>query len=140
MQPRGVAMRMAVIAALILMPFLHLQSVLAADELAVTAEEMEKAKAEQQVANVSGMMPIDADELKNVRAGEAPLVEVATEQNLNATVTGNRITAGTVSTGTVNIGDNALGFHGIGNFVINTGNNNVLQGSLSVTVLSGSGN
>lgn len=132
-------MRIPVIAALLLMPFLHSQSVLAADEPAITAEEME-AKTEPQAADLSGLMPIDADELKNVRAGETPIVEVATEQNLNATVTGNRITAGTVSTGAVNIGDNALGFHGIGNFVINTGNNNVLQGSLSVTVLSGSGN
>jgi hypothetical protein len=129
-------MRMPVIAALLLlMPFLHLQSVLAAE----AAEEAEKAKAEPQIAAVE-MTPIDNDELANVRAGEAPIIEVTTEQDLKATVTGNQITAGTVQSGDVNIGANALGFNGIGNFVINTGNNNVLQGSLSVTVLSGSGN
>ncbi len=63
--------------------------------------------------------------------------EATTEQNLEATVTDNSISANTVTSGAVNFGSNALNFNGIGNFVVNTGNNNVLQGSLSVTVING---
>jgi hypothetical protein len=47
------------------------------------------------------------------------------------------VNADTVLTGNVTLESGAFnGFNGIGNFVFNTGNNNNLQGTLSVTVLA----
>jgi len=81
-------------------------------------------------------VPLSASDLSGVTGGETIHAAITT-QNLNATVTGNALTAGVVQSGAVNFGNSALnGFDGIGNFVINTGNNNVLQGSLSVTVMT----
>jgi hypothetical protein len=81
--------------------------------------------------------PLSSQELQGISGGDAVIVEAYTEQTLNATVSNSTITAESVETGTVNFAPNSLNFHGIGNFVMNTGNNNVLQGSLSVTILSG---
>jgi hypothetical protein len=85
--------------------------------------------------------PLSAQELEGISGGDAVVIETVTgavtEQTLEATVTDNTITAGSVTSGAVNFGSNALNFNGIGNFVVNTGNNNVLQGSLSVTVING---
>jgi len=54
-------------------------------------------------------------------------------QNVTASSTGATLTAGTVTTGTVDFTDNAFdNFNGIGNVVVNTGNNNIIQGSLQV--------
>jgi hypothetical protein len=61
---------------------------------------------------------------------------ILTEQQLNATNSGNAVIAGgAIQTGDVAFSSTALsGFAGIGNFVINTGNNNTLQGSMSVNI------
>jgi hypothetical protein len=57
-------------------------------------------------------------------------------QTVTATNSGNTITADNVETGDVVLGANAFsGFSGIGNFVMNTGNNNNLQGTVSVIVI-----
>jgi hypothetical protein len=81
--------------------------------------------------------PISENDLAGISGGDAVLIDVQTKQNLTATVKDNNITADSVETGAINFGNNALnGFNGIGNFVINTGNNNVLQGSLSVTIIN----
>jgi hypothetical protein len=59
-----------------------------------------------------------------------------TDQTLVAVNSGNTVNADTVTTGPVSLNANAFsGFAGIGNFVINTGNNNNLQGSLSVNIV-----
>jgi nucleoid-associated protein YgaU len=59
-----------------------------------------------------------------------------TDQTLSAVNSGNTINAGSVTNGPVSLNANAFsGFAGIGNFVINTGNNNNLQGSLSVNIV-----
>jgi hypothetical protein len=47
---------------------------------------------------------------------------------------GNVVSAGTVTSGGINVDPNAMNFTGIGNFVFNTGQNNVLQGVLNVYV------
>jgi hypothetical protein len=66
----------------------------------------------------------------------ATVYAAVSDQTLSATNSGNSVTANTLTTGAVNLGANAFsGFNGIGNFVLNTGNNNNLQGSLSVTIL-----
>jgi hypothetical protein len=59
-----------------------------------------------------------------------------TNQNLTA-VNAGQVSADSLTTGDVTLQSNAFsGFSGIGNFVINTGNNNNVQGSLSVTVIA----
>ena len=78
--------------------------------------------------------PLAPDELDGISA-EGAITNVVTNQNLNATNSGNTIVAGTVQNGDINFSGNALtGFSGVGNFVTNTGNNNNLQGSISVTI------
>jgi hypothetical protein len=59
-----------------------------------------------------------------------------TNQNLSAVNSGS-VSADQLTTGNVTLQSNAFsGFSGVGNFVINTGNNNNLQGSLSVTIIA----
>jgi hypothetical protein len=67
--------------------------------------------------------------------GDAP-VAVLTEQALTALNSGNSVIGGTVGSGAISIDQNAFtGFDGIGNFVINSGHNNNLQSSLSVSIV-----
>jgi hypothetical protein len=67
--------------------------------------------------------------------GDAP-VGVLTEQTLTALNSGNSVIGGTVGSGAISIDQNAFsGFDGIGNFVINSGHNNTLQSSLSVSIV-----
>jgi len=59
-----------------------------------------------------------------------------TEQDLTAVNSGNRITADTVTTGAITLGGAAFSdFNGVGNVIMNTGNNNNIQTSMSVTIV-----
>jgi hypothetical protein len=76
-------------------------------------------------------------ELETLSGGQNTFTAL-TEQDLTAVNSGNQINAGVVESGSISFRDNALsGFNGIGNFVMNTGNNNNLQGSISVTIVIG---
>ena len=67
--------------------------------------------------------------------GDGP-VGVLTEQTLTALNTGNSVVGANVGSGAISIDQNAFsGFDGIGNFVINSGHNNTLQSSLSVSIV-----
>ncbi len=80
--------------------------------------------------------PMTADQLAEVSGGQSLVANALTTQTLSASVSGNQINAGTIQSGAVSFDKGAFsGFNGVGNFVINTGNNNILQGSLSVTVV-----
>lgn len=63
---------------------------------------------------------------------------VLTEQQLTATNSGNAVVAtGNIVTGDIAFSSTALsGFSGVGNFVVNTGNNSNLQGSINVTIVT----
>lgn len=63
---------------------------------------------------------------------------VLTEQQLTATNSGNSVVAaGNIVTGDIAFSSTALsGFSGVGNFVVNTGNNSNLQGSINVTIVT----
>lgn len=62
---------------------------------------------------------------------------VLSEQQLNATTSGNSVIATTMHTGDVAFTSSALsGFAGVGNFVINTGNNSNLQGTINVSIVT----
>ena len=85
--------------------------------------------------SIDAVALLSTDNLADISAGQSDQTLALTNQSLTATSTGNMINANSVNAGDVNFGANVFsGFNGIGNFVINTGNNNVLQGSLSVTV------
>jgi hypothetical protein len=59
------------------------------------------------------------------------------QQDLTATSTGNSV-VGNIATGQVTFAPGALAsFNGIGNFVVNTGANNIVQGSINVTIATG---
>lgn len=80
---------------------------------------------------------ISAAELESITGGQSTVVDIRTDQRLNATSENNRIAAETVETGAIRFEPGSLeSFNGIGNFVLNTGNNNVLQGSIAVTVVN----
>jgi hypothetical protein len=79
--------------------------------------------------------PLPSDELGDISAGEGVTNNVISNQDLTATNSGNTINAGSVQNGDITFSGNALsGFNGVGNFVSNTGNNNNLQGSISINI------
>jgi hypothetical protein len=62
-------------------------------------------------------------------------VFVITDQTLNTTNFGNTVIGETILSGDVTLAANAFsGYSGLGNFVINTGHNNNLQSTMSVSV------
>lgn len=77
--------------------------------------------------------PVATEDLEAVRGGEGASISL-TVQSLNA-VNAGVIEANQVSSGAIAVGANAFGnFDGIGNFVMNTGHENNIQSTLSVTV------
>src|ERR1043165_2190740 len=88
------------------------------------------------VPSQAASVALSAEELRAISGGEEVKVDVLTHQSLNAAVSENSITAHTVESGDVSFAPNPLNFNGIGNFVVNPGNNNAIQGSLSVTILN----
>jgi hypothetical protein len=70
-------------------------------------------------------------------SGQGVTSTVMSEQQLSATNSGNSIVANVMRNGDVSFSTSALtGFTGVGNFVINTGNNSNLQGSISVNIVT----
>jgi hypothetical protein len=109
----------------------------AAEPLATPGEQQNSPSAHPQPATKSEPIPLSDKDLGAIAAGDAIDVLVMTTQSLKAVTSQNSIQANEVRSGDINISDNALaGFSGIGNFVINSGNQNTLQGSLSVTVIT----
>ena len=79
---------------------------------------------------------LSADDLDALSGEGVGDINVITGQTLTAITAGNTITAGTVGSGAITLDQNAFsGFDGIGNFVINSGHNNTLQSSLSVSIV-----
>lgn len=80
---------------------------------------------------------LEADELDALHARQGAVVIVASDQLLQATNSGNSVNANTVTTGAMRIDANAFsGFNGIGNFVMNSGNNNNLQGAITINIVT----
>ncbi|MCX7587899.1 hypothetical protein [Phenylobacterium sp. 58.2.17] len=75
--------------------------------------------------------PIGDTELGAISGGQGVVVEALSNQQLSASNSGS-VAADQVATGNVDFstGD----YSGIGNFVVNTGNNNNLQGVISVNI------
>jgi hypothetical protein len=80
---------------------------------------------------------LSSSDLAATSGGASPVNLALSKQTLTALNTGNQVNGDSIVTGNVNVDPSAFnGFNGIGNFVFNTGNNNNLQGSLSVTILT----
>jgi hypothetical protein len=85
--------------------------------------------------------PVSAKDLADMSGGASPTGIAISTQTLSALNSGNSVTAGSVVTGQVELQTGTFsGFNGIGNFVFNTGNNNNVQGTLSVTILAPAAN
>jgi hypothetical protein len=92
---------------------------------------------EQSTARPPADAPVSASEMASLSGGEGVDVKMLTQQQLTGATTGNTVNAGTVTSGAVNFSGNALsGFRGIGNFVVNTGANNTLQGAINISVVT----
>ena len=80
---------------------------------------------------------IDEAELAGLNGRQgASQVSVLSEQDLVAVNNGNTIVAGSVDSGQISIDRGAFeGFAGIGNFVINSGHNNNLQGAITINIV-----
>jgi hypothetical protein len=85
-------------------------------------------------AILTGLSPVQEDDLASFSGGQEMIA--VTNQNLTALNSGNSVNAASVVNGQVTLEANAFsGFSGLGNFVINTGNNNNLQSSMSVNIV-----
>jgi hypothetical protein len=80
---------------------------------------------------------LSLEELSEEHGRQGVYIHADSTQALNAVNSGNSITAGQVGSGDIALTEGAFaGFAGIGNFVINTGHNNNLQGSLSIMIVT----
>jgi len=79
---------------------------------------------------------LSLEDMDALAGGTGVDIVMITDQTLTAVNHGNTVTGDTVTSGQVNLGANAFsGYSGLGNFVINTGHNNNLQSSMSVSVV-----
>ena len=88
-------------------------------------------------ATAIGIAPLSEGELAAIAGGTATNIAVLTVQNLEATLTNNTVSAGSIQNGELVVSPNAFNFNGIGNFLFNTGTSNVLQGTVSLSVVPG---
>jgi len=88
-------------------------------------------------SSAASSQALSLDELENENGRQGVYVYANTTQALTATNSGNSITADHVGSGNITLTEGAFaGFAGIGNFVINSGHNNNLQGSLSIMIVT----
>jgi hypothetical protein len=80
---------------------------------------------------------VDAADLAEISGGDVHVEDsIMSTQELTAVNSGNEI-IGNVHAGDVNLSNDALrGFTGVGNFVVNTGAQSNLQGSITINILS----
>ena len=106
----------------------------------VMAEDLTTTPPQTPQPSIEAPAPMATDDLASVSAGTGVDVNIVTSQTfsnqqLSATNTGNTVIADKVTNGDISFSGDALnGYSGVGNFVMNTGNNNNLQGSVSVTI------
>jgi hypothetical protein len=80
---------------------------------------------------------LSADDLGKLSGGASPSGVAISQSTLTAVNAGNAVNADNVVTGNISMAPGTFdGFNGVGNFVFNTGNNNNVQGSLNVTILT----
>jgi len=81
---------------------------------------------------------LDDTALQDLNGRQGVTVVAASEQLLNAINSGNSVNGQTIGSGDIVIGAGAFsGFNGIGNFVMNSGHNNNLQGAITINIATG---
>jgi hypothetical protein len=109
-----------------------------ADELPLSGAEVKLAPA---LAADSAPQPMSQDDLAKMSGGADVQINetnALSKQELTAVSDHNSV-HGDLTTGQVTFAPGSLdNFAGIGNFVVNTGANNILQGTISVSIASGS--
>jgi hypothetical protein len=113
-----------------------MRHVLLIASLAMLATHLPSAQAEEgQKAALPE--PLAASDLAKLSGGASPTGIVVTTQDLSASNSDNSLNASSIVTGNINVPASAFsGYNGVGNFVFNTGNNNNVQGSLSITIIT----
>ena len=108
-----------------------------ADELPLSGAELKLAPT---TAADAAPQVMDQDALAKMSGGADVKINETTalsQQELTATSTSNTV-VGNLNTGQVTFAAGSLdNFAGIGNFVVNTGANNILQGSINVSIATG---
>jgi hypothetical protein len=80
---------------------------------------------------------LSTEDLGKLSGGASPSGVAISQSTLTAVNAGNAVNADNVVTGNISMAPGTFdGFNGVGNFVFNTGNNNNVQGSLNVTILT----
>lgn len=95
-------------------------------------------KVEGLAEQFAGATPMDSGSLQSSQGGTSTLnfTGAVTQQDLTATNTGNTISAASIVNGAISVGAGAFsGFNGVGNVLLNSGNQNNIQSNLSVTVV-----
>ena len=83
---------------------------------------------------------LSVEEMEALSGGSGVNVNAMTTQQLTGSSSGNTVTAETITSGSVTFSQDALnGFNGVGNFVINTGANNTLQGAINLSIVTAPG-
>jgi len=104
---------------------------------APTVVVAEAAPSPDRTAIKAAPVALSLEELSEEHGRQGVYIHADSTQALNAVNSGNSITAGQVGSGDIALTEGAFaGFAGIGNFVINTGHNNNLQGSLSIMIVT----
>ena len=76
------------------------------------------------------------EELGALNGRQGSTSTILSDQDLTAVNRGNTVNANTVGSGQIVLGSGAFdGFAGVGNFVINSGHNNNLQGALTINII-----
>ncbi len=102
----------------------------------VAPPKLEVASASDVASDFGSSVVASPGDLLTVRAGAAPTYQAVSDQVLSATNSGNSVNAGVVGSGQIGFANGALsGFSGVGNFVLNTGHNNNLQGAITINVV-----
>jgi hypothetical protein len=110
-------------------------TLLSSAAVAAEAQSVLPAAPETPPSQAEPRAPLSPEEMESASGGQGVALQVTTQQQLTGTTSGNTVTAGVLNSGDVSFGAEALdGFSGIGNFVINTGANNTLQGAINISI------
>ena len=127
----------SILASIALLAIIGAPGLALADELPLSGAELKLAPA---LAADAAPQTMSQDDLAKMSGGADVTVNETTalsNQELTAVSDHNTVN-GNLTTGQVNFAPGSLSdFTGLGNFVVNTGANNILQGTISVSIATG---
>lgn len=88
------------------------------------------------VIDAEGLLSAKDMETSSGQGSSLSIVTVTSSQTMNSTSTGNTLTvSGSLTNGAISVGEN-FGGSGFGSYVMNTGNNAVINSGVSLSVLT----